>query len=88
MTTKPRKNIMPNIKLPEAVIRLGAGLALPVLLVWFRTLPFIILISVASTYLLVTGMLFFCFIKYIIQHTLPGKKTPTYEEEHNPIKEL
>lgn len=88
MTSNKRRNLTPNIRLPEAIIRLGLGLSIPILLIWFRSLPFIVLICAVSAYLLVTGMLFFCFIRYFFQHTLTGRKKPTPQERDNPVKDL
>jgi hypothetical protein len=88
MKRKGPKDIALNIKLPEALIRVGLGLALPTLLIWFHTLPFILIICALSGYLLITGMLFFCFIKYLFQHLLTGKTRLTPEEKSNPLKDL
>jgi hypothetical protein len=71
----------------EAVIRIGLALALPVLLIWFQSLAAIILICGISGYLLITGMMFFCFVKYFFQHTVSGRGE-TNEERENPVKEL
>jgi DUF2892 family protein len=86
--TRHRKDLLLNVSLVEAIIRAGIGLGIPFLLIIAHGLWLIILVVAATTYLLVTAFLFFCPLKYFIQHQLLGKKRATTEEQEMPFKEL
>jgi len=77
-----------NITMPEAFARAGAGLMLPVLIVWFRSSASVIVICIVATYMLITAMLLFCPVKSLVQHVLFRKKHQTKDERDVPVKEL
>lgn len=82
------KDVYLNVSPREGLLRIIIGLIVGGLVFWVDGLAMIILITVVSFYLFITGAMLFCYIKYFWRHSILKIKDPVIKDPEFPVKKL
>lgn len=82
------KDVYLNVGPREGILRIVLGLIIGGLVFWVDELIYIIIITVVSFYLFITGAMLFCFIKYFWRHVIRNVKDPLVKDPEIPVKKL
>lgn len=82
------RDVFLNVGPKEAILRIIIGLATAGLVFLLDDTWEYIVITIVPVYLIITGMMLFCYIKYFWRHTILGIKDPQIKDPELPVKKL